>query len=96
MTKFWLQRNVDVTGISGTGIVAEGVVFTDGTAVMHWLSKESTLTTFSGGLEQIERLHGHGGASVLVLDKPNVSAGRLATVLWDRPAQEVTIEPLTP
>jgi len=37
MRRFLLVRDCDPSGVSGTGIVAEGVQFSDGTAVMHWL-----------------------------------------------------------
>ena len=35
---FVLQRNEDETGVSGTGIVAEGVEFSDGTVALRWTS----------------------------------------------------------
>jgi hypothetical protein len=35
---FHLERLVDVSCVSGTGVVAEGAFFTDtGEAVVHWL-----------------------------------------------------------
>jgi hypothetical protein len=67
---FWLRRNEDLTGISGTGIVAEGNIFSNGTAIMHWLSKESTFETFEE-IEQVTRLHGHNGRSEVVYDLQN-------------------------
>lgn len=33
---FVLYRDTDVTGISGTGPVADGVVYPDGVTVMRW------------------------------------------------------------
>lgn len=38
MRRFVFQRNEDVSGTSGTGIVAEGVQFTDGTVAVRWRS----------------------------------------------------------
>lgn len=35
MNRFELVRDVDVTGISGTGVVAEGVEFSDGTVALR-------------------------------------------------------------
>lgn len=32
---FTLERTIDITGISGTGIVAEGIQFSDGTVAMR-------------------------------------------------------------
>jgi len=38
MKKFWLKRIEDFSGISGTGIVAEGVIFSNGKAILSWLT----------------------------------------------------------
>ncbi len=35
---FCCERQADETGISGTGVVLEGVVFSSGITVIHWLS----------------------------------------------------------
>lgn len=37
MKKFTMYRPVDETGVSGKGIVAQGVVFADGTATIQWV-----------------------------------------------------------
>lgn len=34
---FQMIRNADETGVSGTGIVSEGVVFSNGKCVVEWL-----------------------------------------------------------
>jgi hypothetical protein len=34
---FYLTRAYDIDGIHGTGRVAEGTVWTDGTVSVHWL-----------------------------------------------------------
>lgn len=34
---FTLHRDHDIDGIHGTGRVAEGVVWTDGTVSVHWM-----------------------------------------------------------
>lgn len=38
--RFVGERKVDVTGISGTGVPVEGVVFSDGWGVTHWLDRK--------------------------------------------------------
>ncbi len=64
---FALYRRSDVTGVSGTGIVAEGAAFSDGTAVLRWLSDWPTSVVFHDrGIEAIEAIHGHGGATQVV------------------------------
>lgn len=38
---FELYRTNDETGVSGTGKVVEGVVYSDGTCVVRWIPEES-------------------------------------------------------
>jgi hypothetical protein len=64
--RFELHRHHDVTGASGTGRVAVGALFEDGTAVTHWLTEtRSTVvwhtTSTSEAVAALERIHGHGG-----------------------------------
>lgn len=70
---FNLVREQDVTGISGTGIVAEGVQFSDGTTVLRWLKagtarpdKVKPTTVIHESVESVEALHGHNGATRIV------------------------------
>lgn len=64
MTRFWLYRWKDATGISGTGIVAEGVVFLPGQAVLCW-TKHQTVGVYRD-LDQVREIHGHGGDTEVV------------------------------
>ena len=68
--RFNLVRDTDVTGISGTGVVAEGVEFTDGTVVMRWVKAGTTrpdhvrpTTVVHDDIESVVGLHGHNGAT---------------------------------
>jgi hypothetical protein len=65
MRRFYLDRTVDETGVSGTGIVAEGVVFRDGTVALRWRTATSSTTIF-GSLLDVERVHGHAGKTKIV------------------------------
>lgn len=65
MKLFKLNRITDVSGTSGTGIVAEGVVFSNGTCVLTWLSKYKTVCFFQS-IEELEAIHSHGGATQIV------------------------------
>jgi len=38
MRAFAVYRDEDVSGVSGTGIVVEGVLFSTGVVVIHWLT----------------------------------------------------------
>jgi hypothetical protein len=64
---FRLVRDVDPTGISGTGTVAEGVEFTDGTVALRWTSTWPTSVVFhERGMESVLAIHGHGGNTRVV------------------------------
>lgn len=68
--RFYLQRDEDETGISGTGVVAEGVVFFDGTCVLKWLTDTSSINIYRSYIEMIH-LHGHGGKTQIKWYDPN-------------------------
>lgn len=65
---FWLRRNEDVTGVSGTGIVAEGVRFSNGCCVLRWLSDVSSIAIYAR-VEDVETIHGHGGTTEIVWEE---------------------------
>lgn len=65
MRRFFLQRDVDETGISGTGVVAQGVEFDDGTVALRWLS-EFTSTAIYARMKDVEKIHGHNGQTRVV------------------------------
>lgn len=60
---FELVRFVDETGVSGTGVVADGVEFPDGTAVMKWRGELTSVAVYAGGIKDVIAIHGHHGAS---------------------------------
>jgi hypothetical protein len=62
--RFELVREEDETGVSGTGVVAYGVVFPDGNAVLRWDTKVNS-TVFYDSLADLETIHGHGGKTVV-------------------------------
>ena len=57
---FKLNRIKDYSGISGTGIVAEGVVFSDGVAVVRWVNNRHPSTNIYNSIEDVMSIHGHG------------------------------------
>ncbi len=61
---FDLVRLVDETGVSGTGNVAEGCVFGDGTTVMRWLTDHRSTTIYESAREVLA-IHGHNGKTEL-------------------------------
>jgi hypothetical protein len=62
MRLFHLVRDVDVSGVSGEGIVAEGVELSDGTAVMRWFG-ELTCTAVYKNIDSLLQIHGHEGST---------------------------------
>lgn len=62
MKVFVLDRLIDIHGVSGTGIVAQGVVFDDGTVAMRWLTDHRS-TSFYESIEDLQAIHGHNGGT---------------------------------
>ncbi|WP_442803454.1 hypothetical protein OG411_19200 [Streptomyces pseudogriseolus] len=62
---FHLERDTDVTGVSGTGRVADGVQWPDGTVALRWIGDRPS-TTVWGSVDDVAAIHGHGGATRIV------------------------------
>src|SRR5262245_23447918 len=73
MRLFELHRAVDPTGTSGTGVVAQGCEFDDGTAILPWLTAK-TSTAWYASVEDVVAIHGHNGATVVVFAPADVAA----------------------
>ncbi|MFF3358364.1 hypothetical protein ACFYWN_38440 [Streptomyces sp. NPDC002917] len=74
LIRFHLVRTEDVTGVSGTGIVAGGVIFPDGTVAMRWNTGTSS-TAIYDSIDDVTEIHGHNGATVVsLIDHPGVAA----------------------
>ena len=70
MRNFLLIRMKDISGCSGTGIVAEGVVFSDGSAILKWLRKPYSLGIYKS-ITHLLDLHGHNGnTKIQFIDTP--------------------------
>lgn len=66
---FYLIRHSDVNGLSGTGIVAVGVVYPNGKAHMQWISFKSSFEMHDS-VESLIDIHGHSGATELIWGDP--------------------------
>lgn len=67
MRRFELHREVDVSGVSGTGVVAEGVEFSDGAVVLRWRTDWPTSVVFHDrGVASVKAVHGHDGRTKLI------------------------------
>lgn len=65
MKKFQLVREEDETGISGTGVVAEGVQSTNGKCVLFWLSELKSVAVYDS-ISELKAIHGHNGKTQVV------------------------------
>lgn len=66
-----LRRNQDETGISGTGIVAEGVQFSNGYCALTWLTPMHSVAVYPN-TTQLEAIHGHNGRTLIeFIDPPD-------------------------
>ena len=59
MRRFVLRRDVDPLGISGTGIIAEGVVSSEGKVVLFWLTKHKSIGIYDS-IDEVKAIHCHG------------------------------------
>lgn len=69
MRRFYLNRDEDVTGVSGTGVVAEGVEWDDGKVCLHWHGKQRSTVVWDD-IDAVVVVHGHDGATRLVWVDP--------------------------
>jgi hypothetical protein len=63
-----LAREEDATGVSGTGIVAQGVVFADGTAALRWLTERRSTAVYAS-IDDVRAIHGHNGSTHVVWEE---------------------------
>ena len=63
MRWFQLVRSEDVSGVSGIGVVADGVQFPDGTVVLWWWNYGS-LGIFRD-IDLLTKIHGHDGRTTV-------------------------------
>lgn len=64
MRRFHLNRLVDVSGISGTGIIAEGCEWHDGQVTLSWFGRYHSQEQWHS-VEDMMAVHGHGGTTKL-------------------------------
>lgn len=62
---FVLQRDLDHTGVSGTGTVADGVEFPDGTVAVRWRGEHASTVVWASLVDALH-VHGHAGATRVV------------------------------
>lgn len=75
MRRFTLNRTVDHTGVSGTGVVAEGIEFSDKSTVVHWVVPgKPRSTVIYRSVKEVMEIHNHvdtkneGGTTISWID----------------------------
>ena len=71
MKTFYLNRKEDETGVSGTGKVAEGVIFDNGKCAVSWLTRVTSVTIYDN-IEDVKKIHGHGGMTEIVFEPVSI------------------------
>lgn len=67
MRRFHFLRLKDASGVSGIGIVAEGILFSNGKVALEWLSSHAS-TAIYDSMTDVELIHGHEGMTKIVFD----------------------------
>ena len=67
MKVFYLKREEDESGISGTGRVAQGFIFDNGKVAVTWLSEHPSVTIYDN-IGEVRAIHGHGGKTEVVME----------------------------
>lgn len=85
MKLFELHRDEDETGVSGTGVVAQGVIFDNGRCSLTWLTAHTSVATYDS-IADVIAIHSHGGKT-RVVQIANVDSERSAQ-LWRNAYQD--------
>lgn len=68
--RFLVYRYVDVSGVSGVGVVAQGVQWSDGSVSIRWTGKHPSTVAWDN-TDDVVAVHGHQGSTELRwLDEP--------------------------
>lgn len=65
MKLFELRRIVDESGVSGTGTVAQGIIFDNGKVAMTWLTVHTSVSMYDS-ISDVVAIHGHAGKTKVV------------------------------
>lgn len=66
---FQVDRDHDVVGVSGTGLVAEGAVSHDGRVALTWLGEYQSVAVYDS-IKVVEAVHCSGGNSRISFQSP--------------------------
>lgn len=61
---FQLYRKHDISGVSGTGLIAEGCEFTFGRVCVCWLGSQKSIVLWDS-IEDLKKVNCHNGSTVI-------------------------------
>lgn len=64
MRRFKLNRKEDETGVSGIGIIAQGIELEDGIVVLKWLTERRSTAIYQS-MADVQMIHGYQGKTVV-------------------------------
>lgn len=70
LKEFYLFRKKDVSGVSGEGVVARGIVLESGRAVLEFVNSVHTSINIYNSLDDIKLIHGHNGNTEIIMGTP--------------------------
>jgi hypothetical protein len=81
LRRFLLVRNEDVSGVSGTGVIADGTLHAStGQATVVFRIREDagpgvrSHYSYPEGMDTVEKIHGYDGLTQVVwIDEPNIA-----------------------
>lgn len=88
MRTFRLIRNEDVSGVSGTGVICEGVEFHDRQVALSWFGQHHTLE-IAPSIESVVAIHGHEGRTIIEWDQPENLTNKLKRIVDTMEAIEI-------
>ena len=96
MKIFYLKREEDESGISGTGRVAQGFVFDNGKVCVSWLSEHPSVTIYDN-IGEVHAVHGHGGKTTVEFEPDYRRAcGEMKSFIDNFSLGDVALEKLPP
>ena len=64
--KFYIFKHKDISGVSGTGVVAVGVIFPSGKLVIEWTTYQTSIG-FYDNMAKFLAVHSHEGFTEVIM-----------------------------
>jgi hypothetical protein len=82
LRRFELHRDEDPGGVSGIGVVADGVAFPDDVVLLRWRGPWPTsICWYDRGVAAVEHIHGHDGRTRIVWLDPGLTVDAVGACL---------------